>query len=58
MIEDQVAFTSAVSKAVALAEEGKLVTFGVVPRMPHTGYGYIKGDPWARALLLRPSGEA
>ena len=42
VIEDQVAFTSAVSKAVALAEEGKLVTFGVVPRMPHTGYGYIK----------------
>ena len=32
-------------KAVPLAESGKLVTFGVVPTEPHTGYGYIEsGD--------------
>jgi len=24
------------------AEEGKLVTFGIVPTAPETGYGYIK----------------
>ena len=45
VIADQAAFTDAVMKAVPLAEAGKLVTFGVVPTEPHTGYGYIKsGD--------------
>ena len=29
-------------KAVPLAEAGKLVTFGILPTEPHTGYGYIK----------------
>ena len=29
-------------KAVPLAEDGKLVTFGIVPTEPHTGYGYIE----------------
>ena len=46
VIADQDAFTDAVSKAVPLAEDGKLVTFGIVPSEPHTGYGYIQaGDP-------------
>lgn len=42
VIADQQAFTRAVMKAVPLAEAGKLVTFGVVPTEPHTGYGYIE----------------
>lgn len=42
LIKDQVAFHSAIVKAGALANEGKLVTFGIVPDKPHTGYGYIK----------------
>lgn len=46
VIADQDAFTDAVLKAVSLAEAGKLVTFGIVPSEPHTGYGYIEaGDP-------------
>ena len=46
VIADQDAFTDAVRKAVPLAEAGKLVTFGIVPSEPHTGYGYIEaGDP-------------
>lgn len=46
VVADQDAFTEAVLKAVPLAEAGKLVTFGIVPTEPHTGYGYIKaGDP-------------
>ncbi|MFT5542790.1 MAG: mannose-1-phosphate guanylyltransferase [Glaciecola sp.] len=46
LIADQTAFHRAISKANALAEEGKLVTFGVVPTEPHIGYGYIKsGSP-------------
>ena len=45
IIEDQQAFTDAISRALPLAEQGKLVTFGIVPTSPHTGYGYIKrGD--------------
>ncbi len=40
------AFQTAVKKAHSLAEQGFLVTFGVVPHEPETGYGYIKaGDP-------------
>ena len=42
VVADQAAFADVVMKAVPLAEAGKLVTFGVVPTEPHTGYGYIK----------------
>ena len=46
VITDQVAFTKAVITAMPLAESGKLVTFGIVPSEPHTGYGYIEaGEP-------------
>lgn len=45
LIADHNAFHAAVEKATRLAEQGKLVTFGVVPTEAHTGYGYIKaGD--------------
>jgi mannose-1-phosphate guanylyltransferase len=43
VIQDNVAFEKSVSAAIPLAESGKLVTFGIVPNEPHTGYGYIKG---------------
>ena len=42
VIQDEAAFTKAVSDAIPLAESGKLVTFGVVAHEPNTGYGYIK----------------
>ena len=42
VIQDESAFTQAVTEAIPLAEEGKLVTFGIVPNEPHTGYGYVK----------------
>ncbi|MGA6826556.1 mannose-1-phosphate guanylyltransferase/mannose-6-phosphate isomerase [Nitrospira sp. NS4] len=42
-------FQSAVSLAVQLAEQGYLVTFGIKPIRPETGYGYIK--PNGRAIL-------
>ncbi len=45
VIEDQSAFHSAISQADTLARDGKLVTFGIVPQSPETGYGYIRrGD--------------
>ncbi len=46
VIRDESAFCEAISNALPLAESGKLVTFGIVPEGPHTGFGYIKrGDP-------------
>ena len=42
VIQDEIAFRKAVMRAIPLAEAGKLVTFGIVPHEPHTGYGYIK----------------
>ncbi len=46
VIQDVAAFQEAVREAVSLAKHGSLVTFGVVPNGPETGYGYIrKGDP-------------
>jgi len=42
IIQDEAAFREAVIRAIPLAEAGKLVTFGIVPTQPHTGYGYIK----------------
>ena len=45
LIKDTVAFQHAVRGAVPLAEQDQLVTFGIVPDAPETGYGYIrKGD--------------
>ena len=35
-------FQAAVKQGVPLAEQGRLVTFGVIPTEPHTGYGYIR----------------
>jgi len=41
---DLSAFGSAVGEAVRLATQGRLVTFGITPRSPETGYGYIEAD--------------
>ena len=35
-------FTESILSATPLAEEGKLVTFGIVADSPQIGYGYIK----------------
>ncbi|MDH5247297.1 MAG: mannose-1-phosphate guanylyltransferase/mannose-6-phosphate isomerase, partial [Betaproteobacteria bacterium] len=46
VIEDRAAFNEAVTHAAALARGGCLVTFGIRPTRPETGYGYIElGDP-------------
>jgi mannose-1-phosphate guanylyltransferase/mannose-6-phosphate isomerase len=46
VIADTGAFGEAVGRALAAGAAGRLVTFGIEPRGPHTGYGYIrKGDP-------------
>jgi len=42
LIQNEDAFKSAVGHAVELAESGHLVTFGIVPTAPETGFGYIE----------------
>ena len=42
VIRDVAAFQAAVTTGRTAAAQGKLVTFGVVPDRPETGYGYIR----------------
>lgn len=42
LIREQDAFAAAVASAVALGREDWLVTFGIPPTRPETGYGYIE----------------
>jgi mannose-1-phosphate guanylyltransferase len=44
VIPDTTAFATAIQQAAMVAQEGYLVTLGVTPTFPHTGYGYIKGQ--------------
>lgn len=44
LINDQPAFAEAVKKARILAAEGWLVTFGIRPEYPETGFGYIEAE--------------
>ena len=45
VISDIRSFHEAINNAITYAEQGKLVTFGIVATNPETGYGYIqRGD--------------
>lgn len=44
LISNQAAFADAVKKAQCLASEGWLVTFGIRPEYPETGFGYIEAE--------------
>ena len=50
-IADEAGFQAAIEAAQALAADGALVTLGIVPDSPHTGYGYIR-----RGAALGPAG--
>jgi mannose-1-phosphate guanylyltransferase len=58
LISNPAAFASAVEQAAKLAREGRLVTFGIQPAYPETGYGYIeaKGNEVTR-FVEKPSLE-
>ncbi len=45
MIQYESIFLSALEDACAIAEQGPLVTLGITPDSPETGYGYIKFQP-------------
>jgi mannose-1-phosphate guanylyltransferase len=42
LIQDEKAFAAAVNTAMQLSEKGWLVTFGIQPQYPETGFGYIE----------------
>lgn len=42
VIDDVAAFHRAIEAALPLVDDGWLVTFGIAPDAPETGYGYIK----------------
>lgn len=45
LVKKPTAFAQAVAQAAQLARQGQIVTFGIVPDHPETGYGYIaRGD--------------
>jgi mannose-1-phosphate guanylyltransferase len=41
LIRDQEAFAKAVEAALVPARQGMLVTFGISPTHPETGFGYV-----------------
>jgi len=42
LITDEAAFRAAITNALPATQSGHLVTFGITPKTPETGYGYIK----------------
>lgn len=60
-IKEGLSFQAAISEAIPYANDGKLVTFGVQPTHPETGYGYIKGNKQAgfkiEAFVEKPDME-
>lgn len=67
VILDEPGFIAAVEQGLTAATAGKLVTFGVLPDKPETGYGYIRRGPthggWAEVAEFvekpdRPTAES
>ena len=48
------AFRATIGQAIPAALGGRLVTFGVTPTAPETGYGYIEADPQSDGFGLNP----
>ncbi|HDL86435.1 MAG TPA: mannose-1-phosphate guanylyltransferase/mannose-6-phosphate isomerase [Candidatus Acetothermia bacterium] len=54
IIADAEEFRDCIRKGIEPAQEGKIITFGVQPQSPHTGYGYIEtGDARGAAFDVR-----
>lgn len=61
VVPDVAAFQAAVARGLEAVEQGQLVTFGIAPTRPETGYGYLEltepseGDPVAlRRFVEKP----
>jgi mannose-1-phosphate guanylyltransferase/mannose-6-phosphate isomerase len=54
LIKDQESFAKAVADAASLARQDHLVTFGIVPDAPETGFGYIEsGEPLGAGKVVK-----
>lgn len=52
-IRNEPGFRAAVADACVIARQGAVVTFGIVPSKPETGYGYIRqGQPYLSEGLV------
>ena len=65
VVADREAFGRAVERGAALAQQGYMVTFGVPPAAPATGYGYIRagraldaGASYVEAFVEKPDAAA
>jgi mannose-1-phosphate guanylyltransferase len=54
-VADEVGFRAALAAAGEVAQGGSLVTLGVTPDRPETGYGYVLARPPARVVAGRPT---
>lgn len=52
VIPDVAVFHQSLSAGLELAQAGALVTFGIVPKSAHTGYGYIRADREGTSSLV------
>ncbi len=57
LIRDIGAFETAVATAVLRAGDGAVVTFGIEPQTPETGYGYIEGGDDGRVVSFKEKPE-
>lgn len=56
LIKQDKAYKSAIQQGISLALKGFLVTFGIKPTSPHTGYGYIKAkDNLVEKFVEKPN---
>lgn len=56
LIKNQQNYQKVLDQAIDLAKKGFLVTFGIKPDCPHTGYGYIKSkDHIVEKFIEKPS---
>ena len=51
VIQDIARFHAAVARGLDAAAAGTLVTFGIVPTAPETGYGYVQAEPDGDAVV-------
>jgi mannose-1-phosphate guanylyltransferase/mannose-6-phosphate isomerase len=58
-VRDRAAFQRAVERGAALAQQGHIVTFGVPPTAPETGYGYIRSSKshFVEAFVEKPDAD-
>ncbi len=58
LIRDEVAYEKVLNRAKELAKDNYLVTFGITPTSPETGFGYIKADGYTvEAFYEKPTIE-